>query len=83
MRLPRDLSGDELATLLRRHYRYEPLRQTGSHLRLVSTFAGAEHHLTIPRHRSLRVGTLANILGDIAEYVGTERDAVTDVLFGR
>jgi predicted RNA binding protein YcfA (HicA-like mRNA interferase family) len=33
-------------------------RQTGSHLRL-TTLERGEHHVTIPRHTSLRVGTLA------------------------
>lgn len=55
MRLPRDLSGDQLAVLLRR-YGYELTCQTGSHMRLTTTREG-EHHVTIPRHASLRVGT--------------------------
>ncbi len=45
MKLPRDLSGEELAALLRR-YGYEVTRQTGSHMRL-TTLEGGEHHLTI------------------------------------
>ena len=42
MTLPRDLSGDELARLLRRNYGYRAIRQRGSHLRLASSanFAG-------------------------------------------
>jgi predicted RNA binding protein YcfA (HicA-like mRNA interferase family) len=55
MRLPRDVGGQELAILLKR-YGYEITRQTGSHLRLTTTQEG-EHHVTIPRHGSLRVGT--------------------------
>ncbi len=82
MRLPRDLSGDDLASLLRR-YGYEPTRQTGSHLRLTSTQAGAEHHVTIPRHRSLRVGTLHGILTDVAVYLGMSRDELAERLFGQ
>lgn len=56
MKLPRDLSGTHLATLLRR-YGYEITRQTGSHMRLTSTFAGHEHHVTIPAHNPLKIGT--------------------------
>ena len=43
MTLPRDLSGDELVGLLRRHYGYRIIRQRGSHARLASNFRGAEH----------------------------------------
>jgi predicted RNA binding protein YcfA (HicA-like mRNA interferase family) len=82
VRLPRDLSGDELARRLR-VYGYESTRQTGSHLRLTSTSQGAEHHLTVPRHSSLRVGTLSAILADVAGYVGLERDEVVEKLFAR
>lgn len=80
MKLPRDLSGEDLARLLRR-YGYDVTRQTGSHLRLTSRFKGTEHHLTIPLHASLRVGTLAGILGDVAEYLQIERNALAEELF--
>ncbi len=46
MRLPRDISGHDLATLLQRHG-YQVTRQTGSHLRLTTT-RGGEYHITIP-----------------------------------
>ena len=55
MRLPRDLNGRELAALLGRHCGYEVARQTGSHLRLV-TSTGGEHHVTVPAGGPLRVG---------------------------
>ena len=80
MRLPRDLSGDALARALS-VLGYEPTRQTGSHLRLTTGERG-EHHLTIPRHASLRVGTLAAILGDVAAHFALTRDQVADQLFG-
>lgn len=80
MRLPRSLSGTELAVLLRRHD-YEITRQTGSHLRLTSFRMGREHHVTIPRHAALKVGTLSGILNDIAQYLETERDVFLQDLF--
>ena len=82
MKLPRDLSGAELASLLRRAA-YEITRQTGSHLRLTSTARGVEHHITIPMHRSLRVGTLSNIMADVASYLEIEKDDLAERLFGR
>ena len=80
MRLPRDLSGEELAVLLGR-YGYEVTRQTGSHMRLTTT-RGGEHHVTIPSRKSLRVGTLSAILRDVAEHLGIPRETLRDTLFG-
>lgn len=81
MRLPRDMGGEELAVLLRR-YGHEVTRQTGSQMRL-TTSQGGEHHITAPRHRPLRVGTLSAILGDVAEYLGVPRQALVETLFRR
>jgi predicted RNA binding protein YcfA (HicA-like mRNA interferase family) len=81
LRLPRDLSGEELAVLLGR-YGYEVTRQTGSHIRLTTT-QGGEHHITIPCHESLRVGTLNAILRDVAEHLDIPRQTLLTTLFGR
>ena len=47
--------------------------KTGSHMRLTTT-EGGEHHVTIPQHDPLRVGTLSSILNDIAEHLEISRD---------
>ena len=80
MRLPRDVSGDGLARALR-SLGYEVTRQAGSHMRL-TTDRGGKHHVTIPRHAQLRVGTLAAILADVAAHHGLSRDEVAERLFG-
>jgi len=82
LKLPRDLSGLDLAKLLRTHG-YVVERQTGSHIRLTSSVKGTEHHITIPAHKQLRVGTLSAILGDIATYLEKTRDTLVAELFGR
>lgn len=79
MRLPRDISGAELAQALRR-LGYEVTRQTGSHMRL-TTREPAEHHLTIPQHNPLRVGTLAGILADVSAHLQLSRDELLRKLF--
>ena len=61
MRLPRDVDGAQLVTLLGKHFGYKATRQTGSHVRLTTTQRG-QHHVTIPLGGPLRVGTLAGIL---------------------
>jgi predicted RNA binding protein YcfA (HicA-like mRNA interferase family) len=63
--------------------RYDAVtRESGSHLRL-TTQHGGEHHVTIPDHPSLRVGTLAGILADLATHLKMERRVLVAELFGR
>lgn len=80
MKLPRDLSAADLVKALAR-IGYRVSRQTGSHIRL-TVDSPTQHHVTIPAHDSLKLGTLAAILGDIAAHQETERDALLDRLFG-
>jgi predicted RNA binding protein YcfA (HicA-like mRNA interferase family) len=61
MRLPRDLTGAQLVRALDK-LGYVPTRQTGSHVRLTCQLP-AQHHVTIPLHDPLRIGTLAKIFG--------------------
>lgn len=81
MKLPRDLSGNELAKKLS-VYGYRITRQTGSHLRLTTAEHG-EHHVTIPNHPSLRVGTLSGILTDVADHLDFSKDDLVTKLFGK
>jgi len=81
LRLPRDVSGDDLAKALA-ELGYRVSRQTGSHVRLTTREQG-EHHVTVPRHAALRVGTLAGVLGDVAEHLGLTREVLVERLFGR
>ncbi|WP_414040583.1 type II toxin-antitoxin system HicA family toxin [Acidithiobacillus sp. M4-SHS-6] len=78
MRIPRDLSGSDLVKRLER-LGYHATRQTGSHLRLTSRERG-EHHVTIPNHDPLRIGTLASILDAVAEHQGMTREALLQLL---
>ena len=79
MRLPRDLDGEKLAKLLKK-FGYEITRQTGSHMRL-TTYLNGEHHITIPKHRSLKPGTLNSILKDVAEHLGMSKKELMEELF--
>jgi predicted RNA binding protein YcfA (HicA-like mRNA interferase family) len=72
VRLPRDLFGADLAKGLER-VGYRVTRQTGSHMRLTSA-ALPQHHITIPAHDPLKVGTLAAILSDVASHLKVDRD---------
>jgi predicted RNA binding protein YcfA (HicA-like mRNA interferase family) len=79
MRIPRDISGIDLAKKLIK-YGYTITRQTGSHIRL-TTYQNGEHHITIPQHKDLRVGTLNAILSDIADHFSISRDDLINDLF--
>ena len=74
MKLPRDMSGGELAKALA-VFGYRSTHQTGSHLRL-TTEVGGVHHITIPAHTALKVGTLNAILRDVADHLGLPREEV-------
>ena len=79
MRLPRDVSGARLATALA-VFGDAVMRQTGSHLRL-TTRQNGEHHVTVPNHDALRVGTLSEIIVDVAAHLGLTREQLLQRLF--
>jgi len=79
MRLPRDITGQELAQVLRK-LGYEIDRQTGSHIRL-TTQRPSEHHVTVPAHDPIKVGTLNGILRDVGEHVKLDRAVLLRLLF--
>ncbi len=80
MKLPRDLSGVDLAKALER-LGYRISRQTGSHLRLTLD-SPMQHHITIPAHDPLKVGTLAAILADVAAHGKISREDLVRHLWG-
>jgi predicted RNA binding protein YcfA (HicA-like mRNA interferase family) len=75
MKLPRDLSGEQLAKMLERlGYRF--VRQNGSHARF--THPGPpQAHVAVPMHKQIKVGTLSDILNTVAEQRGL---SVTEIL---
>ena len=80
MKIPRDTGGEALASLLGK-YGYTVTRQTGSHMRLTSTSMGSEHHITIPSHKPLRIGTLGSIIGEVADYLEMGHQQLVEDLF--
>jgi len=80
VKLPRDVSGQDLARRLR-PFGYDVTRQVGSHMRL-STQERGVHHVTIPAHDALRVGTLEYILDSVAHHLGLNRPELTLRVFG-
>jgi hypothetical protein len=56
---------------------------SGSHIRLQSSIRGYVHHVTVPDHKSLRLGTLNKILSDVADYLNIERSQLAQELFDK
>jgi len=80
MKLPRDIGGEKLASLLTR-YGYRETHRAGSHIKLTTNLKGIEHHLTVPAHNPVKVGTLNNILNDLASYLEMDKQSLIKDLF--
>ena len=80
MKLPRDLSGVDLEKALGK-LGYQRTRKTGSHSRLTTSIHG-EHHVTVPDHKVLPLGTLKAILRAISNHFECTIDEVAEKLFG-
>ena len=78
MSLPKDLSGQKLIKLLK-PLGYEQTRQAGSHIRLTTSQNGI-HHITIPNHKPIKLGTLSGILKDIGQHFGKTKDEVWEMI---
>lgn len=79
MKLPRDVSATDLIKALKK-YQYSTSRQSGSHIRLTTQEKG-EHHLTIPNHDPIKIGTLSAILQDVAEHFNKSKEEVINEIF--
>ena len=79
MKIPRNLNADELIQCLSK-VGYVPTRQTGSHIRL-TTEQNGQHHITVPQHNPMRIGTLSAILNSVAAHLGIEKQELVVLLF--
>ena len=79
MKIPRDLTGKDLIKKLKK-FDYVITRQSGSHIRL-STLIDGEHHITIPNHDPLKIGTLSSILNDVASHLKIGKEELLQKLF--
>ena len=81
MKLPRNLTGAQLIKALEQ-LGYQATRQAGSHVRLTCQNP-KEHHITVPLHDPLRIGTLASILADVATHHDMTKDGLIQKMFGK
>ena len=73
------VSGDEVVRLLR-SMGYSVVRQRGSHVRLRKTTGTGEHNITVPLHRVIARGTLADILKQVSLWNNVPREILLEQL---
>ena len=79
MRIPKDLSGKDLIKLLAK-YGYEITNQRGSHIK-ITTLDNGEHHIAIPNHNPIKIGTLNGIIKQVAGHFSLTKNQVLEKLF--
>ena len=79
MKLPRDVSGQDLVSALCRRWSYVKVNQVGDHV-VLQTQTPVPHRIAVPAHRALRVGTLNSILRSVARHKGVDRQELVDSL---
>ena len=79
MKVPRDLSGQELVKVLCRDWGYSQIHQEGSHI-VLQTEEPSHHRVAVPAHRSLRIGTLNAVLKAVARHKNVPRDRILQSL---
>ena len=80
MKIPRNLSGDDLVKKLLK-LGYVIVRQKGSHIRLSKNYDEGEHPITIPNHNPIKIGTLNSILSDLSEKMKISKSELVRQLF--
>lgn len=80
MKLPRDISSTDLIKILNK-LGYEVSRQKGSHIRLTLRKVDSSHHITIPNHNPVKIGTLNSILKDLSAIFKLSKDEILSRYF--
>ncbi len=80
MKISRDLNSDDIIKLLK-PFGYKVTTQTGSHIRLTTEKLG-QHHITVPHHNPIKIGTLSAILGEVANHLNISKQDFLQELFG-
>jgi len=75
VKIPRDLSGREIAKALCRHWDYRQVHQEGSHI-ILQTETPSHQRIPIPDHSPVRIGTLNSILRLVAAHKGVQKQDV-------
>ena len=77
MKIPRDLSGSDLADLLCRRWNYYQVHLVGSHI-ILETLSPSHQRVAVPAHKPIRIGTLNSILCSVANHKGVSREQILE-----
>ena len=81
-KIPRELNGSKLIKILMK-IGYEETRSSSSHIRLSrKNLQELEHHITIPNHNPIKIGTLNSIINDLTDNLKIEKKELLKKLFG-
>jgi predicted RNA binding protein YcfA (HicA-like mRNA interferase family) len=75
MKLPRNVSGDQLADHICRHWGYKRIKQVGSHI-MLRTETPSRSKQVIPAHTPMKIGTFSQILSQIAAHKQVTREDI-------
>ena len=73
------VSGDDIVRLLS-SLGYDVIRQRGSHIRLRKSTPLGEHNITVPAHRVIAKGTLADILNRVSLWNNIPKEELLEKL---
>lgn len=59
---------------------YEIIRQKGSHIRIKTELNGGNYE-TIPNHKPIKIGTLSDILNNVAEHFDISKEELMEQIF--
>jgi predicted RNA binding protein YcfA (HicA-like mRNA interferase family) len=75
VKIPRDVSGRQLAKALCKHWDYWQVHQEGSHI-ILQTDKPSHQRLPVPDHNPIRIGTLNSILRLVATHKCVDKQDV-------
>ncbi len=79
MKIPRDISGESLIKVLCRSWGYKQIHQVGSHV-ILETESPSHQRMSIPNHKSLRIGTINSILRAVATHKGVNKNKIVETI---
>jgi predicted RNA binding protein YcfA (HicA-like mRNA interferase family) len=75
MKLPRNLSGEDLVKHLCKCWGYRRIHQVGSHV-ILQTEQPEPHRIAVPAHMPLKIGTLNGIVSSIAAHKSVSKEDI-------
>ncbi|MCL1920756.1 MAG: type II toxin-antitoxin system HicA family toxin [Kiritimatiellaeota bacterium] len=75
MKMPRDMSGNDMVKRLCKSWGYSVVHCVGSHV-VLQTETPSRQRIVVPNHPVLKIGTLNNILRSVATHKQTVRELI-------